>query len=103
MAAKLGFEAEYAIFYSHLSEISHSSDVISDRLGMSDEGQTYIAPLRGIADQNLKMWANTTSMYLCKCHSLIIESYFPPNYSMRKRFESWYMDYRKFYRWLGGD
>ena len=103
LAKNLGKEAEYAIFYSQLSEVAHASDVISDRLEVSDKGKTYISPLRGGPDQNLKMWANTTSMFLLKSHNLIIESYFPPDYAMRKSYENWYMNYRKFNMWLSGD
>ncbi len=103
LAKKLGYEAEYVILYSRLSEVAHASDVISNNFEVSDEGQTFIAPLRGIADPNLKQFAATTSRYLCKCHCLIIESYFPPNYAMRKRYDNWNMNYEKFDMWLRGD
>ena len=91
LAITLRLEAEYAIFYSHLSEVAHSVDVITDRLSVSKEGKTLMMPLRGPANRNLKMWATTTSMYLNKCHHLIIQSYFPPDDPLRKTFKDWYI------------
>lgn len=100
LAKNLGKEAQYLIFYSHLSEIAHSADVITDRLGVSEDGKTLMMPLRGPANRTLKMWATTTSTYLLQCHSLIIEFYFPPDDSMRKSWQAWYTAYRKFNKWL---
>ncbi|GJL64058.1 MAG: hypothetical protein NPIRA04_27120 [Nitrospirales bacterium] len=102
LAKLLKREAEYSLLYSRLSELAHSTDVISEKLTLSKEGATLIHPLRG-PYKSLKLVSSFTSSYLLGCHHALVESYFLKDEEVRAGFKNWYFKYRHFHLWLTGN
>ena len=101
LAKSIGREAEYILLYSRLSELAHSTDIITERLAIADNGHTLIHPLRG-PNESLKWVSLYAYNYLLKSHFSIVASYFSADDEVRKRFLKWYEKYRNFYLWLSG-